>query len=258
MKYKITIPEPCHENWEQMTETEKGKFCAVCQKNLTDFSTYSNQELFNELQSQKGRICGWFRADQLDRYIYEIKPAEARTWPWFLAGALSLLGFQNQVVAQDTRPSKPAAAASISTENAAGNNSNILKEIRGRLTTTEGTAISNEMVYLKEMPYEAVTDSSGYFTIYVRESLKTDSITLTLFPYGANMASQKFSRNQIANGEILKFTVDTDYAKSLGVFITGAPATLVADEKVAVFLGYTIAERNGLFARFKNWIRRIF
>lgn len=59
---KITIPRPCHENWDSMAAAEKGKFCSVCSKTVHDFS---NKELINTFDSDKD-ICGRFREDQLN------------------------------------------------------------------------------------------------------------------------------------------------------------------------------------------------
>jgi len=38
-RFTISIPEPCTENWNEMTPTERGKFCAHCQKDVIDFSS---------------------------------------------------------------------------------------------------------------------------------------------------------------------------------------------------------------------------
>lgn len=61
---KITIPKPCHENWDNMTTLEKGKFCSVCSKTVHDFTNFSDEELINTFDSDKD-ICGRFREDQL-------------------------------------------------------------------------------------------------------------------------------------------------------------------------------------------------
>lgn len=63
---KITIPKPCHENWDNMSEDEKGKFCAVCSRNVFDFTECSDEELINTFSSGSD-ICGRFRVDQLER-----------------------------------------------------------------------------------------------------------------------------------------------------------------------------------------------
>jgi hypothetical protein len=47
---KITIPKPCHENWENMTPDEKGRFCAVCSKTVRDFSKVPDDEIIGFFQ----------------------------------------------------------------------------------------------------------------------------------------------------------------------------------------------------------------
>ncbi len=50
--FQINIPEPCHENWDQMTPTTQGAFCKVCSKDVVDFTTYSDQELIAYFDNQ--------------------------------------------------------------------------------------------------------------------------------------------------------------------------------------------------------------
>ena len=66
--FKITIPEPCHENWAQMTPTQKGRHCASCKKEVIDFTTKTDRELAKLVQSHSN-ICGRMRIDQVDREI---------------------------------------------------------------------------------------------------------------------------------------------------------------------------------------------
>ena len=64
---KITIPKPCHENWEMMTPEEKGRFCSVCSKTVYDFTALSDQELINAFSDQEENVCGRFNEFQLNR-----------------------------------------------------------------------------------------------------------------------------------------------------------------------------------------------
>ncbi|HEV7782272.1 MAG TPA: carboxypeptidase-like regulatory domain-containing protein [Chitinophagaceae bacterium] len=71
---QLTIPEPCHEGWENMTPSEKGRFCDSCQKQVIDFSVMSDREVAEffkrSLRSSKGEsVCGHFKAGQLDHAI---------------------------------------------------------------------------------------------------------------------------------------------------------------------------------------------
>lgn len=65
MKKVITIPEPCHEDWNKMTPTEKGAFCKSCQKEVHDFTNKSKQEAEEIIDKAEGKVCGRFRKDQI-------------------------------------------------------------------------------------------------------------------------------------------------------------------------------------------------
>jgi len=66
---KITIPTPCHENWEAMTPEEKGRFCSVCSKTVMDFTAASDEEIIDVFSNSTEEICGNFHASQLNRNL---------------------------------------------------------------------------------------------------------------------------------------------------------------------------------------------
>jgi len=73
--FKLHIPEPCHENWSQMTPREQGRFCASCKKEVIDFTALSRKQITEKVQAGKS-ICGRYRKDQLKTtyFIPENKP----------------------------------------------------------------------------------------------------------------------------------------------------------------------------------------
>ncbi len=62
----ITIPEPCSENWNEMTPTQKGAFCQKCALDVYDFTNKSGDEIRTILaQSVGSRVCGRIENVQL-------------------------------------------------------------------------------------------------------------------------------------------------------------------------------------------------
>ncbi|RYZ28433.1 MAG: T9SS type A sorting domain-containing protein [Chitinophagaceae bacterium] len=77
-KFQIKIAEPCHENWDAMTQQDKGKFCASCQKTVVDFSTMSDRQIADFFKKPARSVCGRFYSDQLERTI----EAPKKRLPW--------------------------------------------------------------------------------------------------------------------------------------------------------------------------------
>ncbi|MFI5151579.1 MAG: T9SS type A sorting domain-containing protein [Bacteroidia bacterium] len=63
---RISIPKPCHEDWNRMTPNEQGAFCKVCNKSVHDFSTKKAEEVEAILlNAEEGKICGRFSMEQI-------------------------------------------------------------------------------------------------------------------------------------------------------------------------------------------------
>ncbi|MBK0370613.1 energy transducer TonB [Flavobacterium agrisoli] len=72
-KYKITIPEPCSENWDKMIPNENGRFCMNCSKTVIDFTSKVPEEIQQFFIKNKSKnICGRFKKSQLDTIIIKI------------------------------------------------------------------------------------------------------------------------------------------------------------------------------------------
>ena len=72
-KQKITIPEPCHEKWDEMTPKDNGRFCLSCSKTVIDFTImlpHEVQHIF--IQNQSKNISGRFNKSQLDSITIQI------------------------------------------------------------------------------------------------------------------------------------------------------------------------------------------
>jgi len=91
---KITIPEPCHEDWNKMTPDETGRHCSACAKSVVDFTHMSDDEVKHFFLNKKDdtRVCGRFNQTQLHRIVIELpqhifsKPMPL--WKKFLAACL--------------------------------------------------------------------------------------------------------------------------------------------------------------------------
>ncbi len=70
-KFKITIPEPCHENWDKMTPKDNGRFCLNCSKTVVDLTAMLPDEIQHYFISHKN-VCGRLKSEQLGEINIQI------------------------------------------------------------------------------------------------------------------------------------------------------------------------------------------
>lgn len=67
MPLQISIPAPCHEDWNDMTPADKGRHCSQCSKTVVDFTGSAPQEIaFYISQHKSEKLCGRFKPEQIE------------------------------------------------------------------------------------------------------------------------------------------------------------------------------------------------
>ncbi len=168
MKTILSIPEPCHENWEQMTPVEQGRFCAVCSKTLTDFSGMSDQELLYQINRKGSKMCGRFSAEQIGRMLTPAaKPRYRNAWMLFVAGLFSSFS----AVAQQKLPDYEMKGVVVIGANdgktqkkGKPDDEGGVKKVSGRvLAALTLKPVAGASVYIPAIGKTIVTDAEGRF-----------------------------------------------------------------------------------------------
>lgn len=171
---KLSIPEPCHEGWDNMAPSEKGRFCSSCQKEVIDFTGMTDDEVFAFFaQKTQGSVCGRTHISQLDTPI--AKPAVLKKKRfWYLQYAASLLllfakpsGAKAQVKPPVTvTPPQPIRMGTVAYVQPVENPSYLIK---GRVIDEAGEPIASASVTVKGHSHGVVTDKEGNYQFRVKQ-----------------------------------------------------------------------------------------
>lgn len=99
-KLQLTIPEPCHEDWNQMTPVQKGRFCSLCEKNVFDFTRSTDLQII-ETYNKNNSICGRFLSTQLDRELFYPKKKKS---VWLATVFFGMITFWNTKMSAQEKP----------------------------------------------------------------------------------------------------------------------------------------------------------
>lgn len=176
---KISIPSPCHENWDGMTPNKKGRFCNSCQKTVLDFTNSSDREIASVLKNSKN-ACGRFRTAQLDRELV-IPKEKSSLWVAASAAVISFVTIGNNDVSAQT-PTNTEQHIS-ETDEIIGDTialAPINRIVKG-IVSENGNPIHNATVINKSNNKTAITDPDGIFRIEanIGDTLSVSYIGLT-------------------------------------------------------------------------------
>ena len=55
---KVNIPNPCFEKYENMSPTELGRMCKVCNTEVVDFTNWETKDIVAYIQKSNQKVCG--------------------------------------------------------------------------------------------------------------------------------------------------------------------------------------------------------
>ena len=200
-KIELSIPKPCHEDWNAMTPRDRGRFCGSCQKTVIDFSQMSDSQIAEFFKKPKDNLCGHFSNSQLNRVIDVPK----KRIPWvryFFTIALPAFlfslkaGAQGEVrlrgrVAVKTQPDKKEQCEKIIEP---------VKEIRklkGKVVNDNGDPLSFVSVVIEEGRIGVQTNEEGTFELPFAAD-KVADLRLSAVGYESKVVSTKeFIKNEV-------------------------------------------------------------
>jgi hypothetical protein len=232
---QLQIPEPCHENWQNMTSRDQGRFCGSCQKTVVDFSVMSDKEILDYISNASQHMCGRFSNDQLNR---EIKVTEnkrrfswAYVWNFLLA---TFLITESYAQGKPVVKKKPVTTKKPVNRNKPNIQPGDLYPMMGAVAVIEpdvlpmpreisgavldkniNEPVAGASIWLKGSTKGTVADTNGVFHLKVE---KGDSVTLEITAIGYEPETMVVDSK--TNWQDIKVLMD-QRAVTMGLIVVG-------------------------------------
>lgn len=157
---KISIPKPCHENWNEMLPDKSGRFCLSCNKCVTDFTKLSDLEILKLIQ--KPDQCGKFSKWQLERINLKLRQQNQFQFPRIFRYSTFMigLGLSGSLVAQEKEKIEIVENSNVSILETLKSK----KIIAGKITDADGFPIYSAKIEFPNGQFD-FTDEEGSFKI---------------------------------------------------------------------------------------------
>ena len=234
MKNKLKIAEPCREDWSKMTTVQKGKHCAVCAKQVVDFSENSREEIIDYLDDAEGQTCGRFKKGQIDVYGKSHKAIKNPVIPLYRTIAASIIAILGagvpSVIAQDHERFQMGGVTSRPIEDIVKNNSNI--SIKGKISS-HNQFVENAKVSIYtdgKLISSILTKTDGKYVFEIRKGvLVNNRFTVKVF---ATDLETKTIENLEANKTEITIDISMEHEMMLMGDVIAQPETLEVGKPV--------------------------
>ena len=171
-KIQLSIPEPCHENWQNMTPKDQGRFCNSCAKVVVDFSTMADVEVLNYFSNLKNeKVCGRVLPVQLEAPIsMPVTPNKRKYWYWNYLTLIFLFFSRSSAKAQTTKgevvsipvTTQPPVKMGMIASGVQVKHSAV---IAGKITDENGKGIPFATIRIKNSQLSARADDYGVYSL---------------------------------------------------------------------------------------------
>lgn len=207
--YKLTIEKPCHKgDWNLMTNSDKGKYCSICTKNVYDFATWTDEEIINFLNTSDESICAKLNYSQLNRIVSLNQKSSIKHWHKIVASLLVFISSSNvyatkkniELTNQYQSQNKSKEEIEKTLKHNTFPTDSIKNKISGIVIEEDSIKpIKNITIEIKGTQIKTKTDSLGHFSFIIPENYANNEITLMLIAeYGFEGKTEKtVSKNEL-------------------------------------------------------------
>lgn len=186
----LTVPKPCSQNWNELKETDGGRFCHNCQKTVVDFSGLSNKALYDYFASAKTVPCGRFHSSQLNTALTAEK-ASPRHWKKFARNIAALLAFLTLKNATVSAQTKEPTTIQPTPKKAASDSIAQTVIVSGTVKDGYGSGLENAEISFDNGPV-AKSDRNGAFSFEATIGSSTKTSLLTVGYAGLNTVVRSY------------------------------------------------------------------
>ncbi len=176
---QINIPNACHEDWNKMTLAEQGRFCNSCQKVVTDFTNYTDAQLYSFFSKRTEEVCGRFYNHQLNREIHIPPQPHSTLYRYFIGLGLTLLF--TQIPETGLRAQAPYAATKACPNNKTNDSRDDIATIKGKVLDEDKKPMIGAVItaYISDKQVAGgITDEDGNYkiSIYAADATKCNVV----------------------------------------------------------------------------------
>lgn len=175
----ISIPTPCHENWQNMDEVQQGRFCHSCAKTVVDFSAMTDQQVIDYLSNTQN-VCGRIDAGKMDMINHKLRIEGLEPIGWLKKIGIAIAMLSLAPFAKLQAQTKPEQHQ---TDNTTSPSAIVLGKvlpapsnqyvISGRITDKNGMPLPGSIITVQNNKnYKAVADTNGSFVLNVPDGEK--------------------------------------------------------------------------------------
>lgn len=204
----IPKPKACDQDWLEMSQTERGRLCAACNKEIVDFSRYSWSEIASYQSKNNNSVCGMYTDKQLKHWGTEV-PSFSLRRPFLTTAAILSLATAS-VNAQPTDTLDSLRPTII-----------IQGHINHRTLEGDTFAAIGTQISLKNTSMGTYSDVNGNYTIDVSEYADSMEQLTLVFTY-LGYKTEEFIVSAVQD-TIIQYNVELIQSKEVTLSIFYVP-----------------------------------